>query len=124
MATFRLFPLISKIVIPVTCDPKYIRPDPKGLAVVHAGNAEYAVIANNNDSLQAIKLPGNRKSIMRTPGDAYAIFSLKNKRSYRQEFYLGDNYLSSGSGRIYFGSQVTGITIFDIKGNKRNVAIQ
>lgn len=98
--------------------------DSKGLAVVHAGNAVYAVIANNNDSLQAIKLPGNRKSIMRTPGDAYAIFSLKNKRSYRQEFYLGDNYLSSGSGRIYFGSQVTGITIFDIKGNKRNVAIQ
>jgi hypothetical protein len=56
--------------------------------------------------------------------DMYAIIYKKNGQSYRQEFYWGSNYLSQSSRMLQVGKEVSSVSIYDNRGNKREEEIK
>jgi hypothetical protein len=94
--------------------------DSKGTAVLHLKQGTpVLLIANNNDSLQAFRLPASGKKISIRQNEVYGILSGTNGREYRKEFYLGNNYLSQGSRVFAFNPSIKGIKIVDSKGGSR-----
>lgn len=95
--------------------------DNKSLANIIFSNGKQALIVGTNaDSLKIIRVKKQLPLRKLLPGDAYALVTGKDGKTYRQEFYYGHSYLSQGS-RCFTVSEGTGhIEIYDSKGAKRN----
>jgi len=99
--------------------------DSKGIAQINlADNSSVTLVANNNDALQAYRFL-KRKSIPIpvNADDAYAIVHKKDGSSFKHEIYFGNAYLSSSSRALYYSDPVTGVTIYNIKGVKREIRV-
>ncbi|ULQ51303.1 VCBS repeat-containing protein [Flavihumibacter fluvii] len=95
--------------------------DTKGTALMYsADDHPVLLVANNNDTLQAFSLPSSGNKIRLQDKDAYAIIHTTAGKQFRQEFYYGDNYLSSGSRKLEWTKNIQSIVIFDNKGKSRN----
>jgi hypothetical protein len=95
----------------------------KGLAELFfpAGNS-VMLVANNNAKMEAYALNHNSiKVFSLNIDDEYAVIHKADGSSFRQEFYYGSGYLSQ-SGRVFkSGKNVISATIYDAKGNKKDI---
>ena len=95
--------------------------DVKSLAEIYLSDGTCLIlVGNNSGKMEAYKF--ERKEYTTIPlknNDVYAIIGKKNGQRYRQEFYYGSNYLSQTSRTLKIENNVTGVTIFDSRGNKR-----
>lgn len=100
--------------------------DVKGMAELVTGKGTRIILIGNNAStMEAYQLDKNDgKSIAVKSTDMYAIIHKKNGQSYRQEFYWGNNYLSQSSRLLQVGKDVSGVSIYDNQGNKREQEIK
>jgi len=55
------------------------------------------------------------------PDDAYALISLKNGKTRREEFYYGTSFLSQSSRVLSIPENATHITLFNTKNQSRNI---
>ena len=79
------------------------------------------LVGNNNDHLESYNINSrNTRTIIPGPSDVYAIVHLKNGRSYKQEFYFGNNYLSQTSRKIAWNNNIESIDIYDNKNHVVN----
>ena len=79
------------------------------------------LVGNNNDHLESYTINSrNTRTIIPGPSDVYAIVRLKNGRSYKQEFYFGNNYLSQTSRKIAWNNNIESIDIYDNKNHVVN----
>jgi enediyne biosynthesis protein E4 len=79
------------------------------------------IVGTNSDSVKMFTLNRKTAVIKLLPGESYAIVTDENNKSYRQEFYYGESYLSQ-SGRSYqVPSNARSITIYSYSGNKRTL---
>ena len=99
--------------------------DSKGMVQINLADSISAIlVANNNDSLQAYQLIKNRNvAIPVNQDDAYAVIHKKDGTSFKQELYLGSTYLSSSSRMLCYTDPVVSITIYDVKGMKRDIPV-
>ena len=96
--------------------------DAKGMAELVTGNhSSIILLANNSGAMQSYQL--SNKGITTIPldkNDVYAVVQNKNGKTYRQEFYWGNTYLSHSSRAFQYNTfQLLSATIYDNKGNKR-----
>lgn len=79
----------------------------------------YIMTGNNSSQLQVFKKSPTVKTteikVDRKDGFTYAVVTLKNGQSYRQEFYNGAGYLSQSSLNMVVSSEVKSISFY--KGN-------
>ncbi|MEP7258062.1 MAG: VCBS repeat-containing protein [Flavitalea sp.] len=80
------------------------------------------IIGVNSDSLKIFTTGEKPKRIDLEAGDAYAIINDKDNRSYRQEFYYGQSYLSQGSRSFELPANTRSITIVSYSGKKRTLS--
>lgn len=85
---------------------------------------DVVLVGNNDDRMEAYTFRVSPSHII-VPheDDAYAVIKRKSGKTYRQEFYFGNNYLSSSSRRLKVGRDVISVTIFDNAGKKRNESL-
>ena len=95
----------------------------KSLAVINIGKTKSTVLltTNSNGPVNAFKVAKADKTVQLNSNDSYAIISYADGKKRRQEFYCGSGYLSQNTASIVITDQVTDITVFDNKGNSRNV---
>jgi enediyne biosynthesis protein E4 len=86
--------------------------------------SDVVLVGNNDNKMEAYSFP-DKASYVIVPhdDDAYAIIRKRSGKSYRHEFYFGNNYLSSSSRRLKVGRDVVSVTIYDNAGKKRNEAL-
>ncbi len=100
--------------------------DCKGIAALPLSpSAMMIVSANNNGNVESYVFRANANTVVAAGrSDKYAIIEKKDGNAYKHEFYWGDTYLS-GSSRIlsYNTAQVLSVTLYDDKGNKKQVAV-
>ena len=79
------------------------------------------LVGNNNDHLECYNINGrNSRTFIPGPNDVYAMVHLKNGRSYKQEFYYGNNYLSQTSRKIVWNTNIESMDIYDNKNHVVN----
>lgn len=96
--------------------------DVKGIAEIFLKDGGSAVlVANNDNRMEAYRLPENKGHLLiPRQTDRYAVVHKKSGKSYKHEFYYGNNYLSHTSRSIIFGNDVKSVTIYDNQGRSRN----
>lgn len=98
--------------------------DSKGLVELAQASAGVAVLVGvNNGPLEAYVL--TKKPTQLIPiqaSDQYAIVQTKSGKSYKQEFYYGQGYLSQPGRYIRMEPSTASIVIVDQQNNRRNLA--
>lgn len=96
--------------------------DAKGLTELHLSDGTAVVlVANNSGPLETYWLNRPAVSLVALrPEDTYALVRLRNGKTYRQEVYYGQGYLSQTARRLSIGNAVTSVTIFDRFGRSRS----
>ncbi|MBL7697379.1 MAG: VCBS repeat-containing protein [Chitinophagaceae bacterium] len=79
------------------------------------------VIGTNSDSVKLVTGISPGKSVKLLPGDAYALITGTDNRTYRQEFYYGHSYLSQGSRTFSPPANAKAITIYNYSGATRDL---
>jgi len=100
--------------------------DSKGMALLHtAVNANIILSANNDGDLKTYSFSNNNMaSATAGKNDVYALIQKNNGKTYRQEFYWGNSYLSNSSRVFnYNSSLVSSVIFYDNKGNKKQVTV-
>jgi len=100
--------------------------DSKGMALLHtAVNANIILSANNDGDLKTYSFSNNNMaSAIAGKNDVYALIHNNNGKTYKQEFYWGNSYLSNSSRVfIYNSSLVSSVIFYDNKGNKKQVTV-
>ncbi|MEP6947891.1 MAG: VCBS repeat-containing protein [Ginsengibacter sp.] len=83
-------------------------------------NNSYLLAASqNNGPLKIFNSKTKQKIISLLPGDAYCISTLKNGKKRREEFYVGNSYLSQSAPFIIADETISSIEITNKKGEKR-----
>lgn len=95
----------------------------KALSVITTGklNIPTIITTNSSGAVQAFKFTPTNKVIKLNANDRYAEIALKNGGTRRMEFYSGAGYLSQSSKIIVVTDDMQSISVFDNKGNQRNV---
>jgi hypothetical protein len=99
--------------------------DVKALTEIVLKDGSSAVLVGNNDNrMEAYRFPHKSSHII-VPhdDDAYAIIKKRSGKSYKHEFYFGNNYLSSSSRRLRVDSDALSVTLYNNAGKKRNEAL-
>ena len=99
--------------------------DSKGMESINSANGSSEIlVANKNDTLQSYLVMNKAtQTIHIKQNDVYAIIHETNGKSFKKEFYFGSTYLSSSSRAFNFGQTISGLTIYNNKGEKREVAV-
>ena len=100
--------------------------DSKGMALLHtAVNANIILSANNDGDLKTYSFSNNNMaSATAGKNDVYALIQNNNGKTYKQEFYWGNSYLSNSSRVFnYNSSLVSSVIFYDNKGNKKQVTV-
>jgi hypothetical protein len=96
--------------------------DVKGLAEIYLKDGTSTVLVANNDSkLEAYRFPVNKGHLLVPRStDVFAIIHKKSGKSYKHEFYYGNNYLSNTSRKLKLSDDVKSVTFYDNTGKSRN----
>ena len=99
--------------------------DCKGMAQINlADNSALILVASNNGKLQSYTWAKNKNApIPVNQNDVYAVVHKKDGTSFKQELYFGNTYLSGSSRMLTYTYPVTGVTVFNNKGIKREIKI-
>jgi len=104
--------------VPVTQSGFFVDGDAKAIAkLISDEGKELVLVTQNRDSLKVFTRPGkaviDKASIVRLKPDTdYVIVELTNGKKRREEFYLGNGYLSSSANAIIKNKNVARVTIF------------
>lgn len=96
--------------------------DAKSLATLITREGSQLILAAINDG----KLKVHRASISGkyyspSPGDAFAMITLKNGRIYKHEFYFGSSYLSNSSRRLIFPADRAEVVVHRFSGEQISI---
>jgi hypothetical protein len=98
--------------------------DGKSLAKLQASDSTLLVISGQNrGKLGAFKSEYSYRSISLDPFDQAAIVFLKDGRSYREEIYYGNSYLSHSGRRLWLPQNAMNVEIINYQGVKRIVSL-
>jgi len=79
-------------------------------------------ISSNSDSLHVFSFADNQqKSVAVNSDETYAVIKQRNGKTYRQEFYFSNSYLSQSTRRFSISADVTSVTFYNVQGEKRTV---
>ena len=94
--------------------------DAKGLTELFLTTGERIIlVANNNSRLESYALTtGTHQVVPLQPDDVYALVHKQNGKTYRQEFYYGQGYLSQTARGLMLGQNETAV-IYNRYGQKR-----
>ncbi|HTE31741.1 MAG TPA: VCBS repeat-containing protein [Chryseolinea sp.] len=96
--------------------------DGKGMArLITDEGYELIVVGNNSGKLRTYTTANRSKHFFPKMDDVYALVMLSNGKTYKHEFYYGSTYLSQSSRSLAISPALKNITIFDAKGNSRNI---
>jgi len=103
-----------------------VQGDAKALIQLHhAQSGQQIVIASQNrGALKIFSSNATAKSIVLNRDDSHAIIELKNGTTRREEFYYGNSFLSQSSRRLLLDDLMDKVTIFNVKGVERRIAIE
>ncbi len=104
----------------------YVPGDAKGLAEVRGKQGESLyVVTQNQDSLRVFseKQAAPDRIVQLEPMDAWAAITMADGSTCKAEFYYGSTYLSQSTRQIKFSDEVVSITIYDFKGNSRDIML-
>ena len=73
----------------------------------------------NSDSLRAYTSRATIQYLAVKPGETYAVLTRKDGKSYRQEFYRGNTYLSASSRTLAVSSAIASVRFYDVLGKSR-----
>jgi hypothetical protein len=84
------------------------------------------LVTQNNDSLRvfAPSRSGRERNVKLAPLDAYAVLTLANGVTRRQELYYGSTYLSQSSRYLRLPLDVAKAVVFDSRGQSRTVLVR
>ena len=98
--------------------------DNKSLVLMDNGNRTLALVGTNSGELKAYKInQSNVVNIAAQPQDIYAIITLKNGTTFRQELYWGSSYLSQSSRTIRLSKSIGSIASYSIHGKNKEVKL-
>jgi enediyne biosynthesis protein E4 len=98
--------------------------DSKGIALLHTtAGANIILSANNDGELKTHAFTTDNITFAKAgKNDVYAVIQNKNGKTYRQEFYWGNSYLSNSSPGLSFNSSLVLSVVFcDNKGNRKQI---
>jgi len=96
--------------------------DAKGLAQIRIeGGQTLVLVANNAGHMGSYEVNSPGMVIQAQNQETYALITLKDGRTYKQEFYYGSTYLSHTSRSIILTKEVESVVIYDYLGNSRNI---
>jgi len=96
--------------------------DGKSLAKLQSPDQALLVVsAQNRGKLGLFKCVNRYKSINLFPGDHAAIVHLNDQRSYREELYYGNTYLSHSGRRLWLPENADKVEIINYLGDRRIV---
>ncbi len=99
--------------------------DGKSLVKVKSSDGSLVVVSGQNQGKLGMFRSGqNSYSLLISPFDCAVIVHLENQRSYREEIYYGDSFLSQSARRLWLPKDVKKIELIDYQGNIREVAIE
>jgi enediyne biosynthesis protein E4 len=103
----------------------FLKGDNKSIIQLNAFDGTAIIlVGTNSDSLKVIKQKVKpNKVIPLLADDCYAIITDKNGGQYRTEFYYGSTYLSQSSRSLSFSGNEKKVTIYNSKGNKRDIQL-
>ncbi len=101
----------------------FVDGDAKGAAEVMVdGTRSLVLVTQNNDSLKVFSSAREgRRNVRLQPLDAYAVVTLADGSTRREEFYYGSTYLSQSSRFLALPAGARGAVIYDYAGRSRTV---
>jgi hypothetical protein len=111
--------------IPVTESGFFVDGDAKAMAQLTLNNGtQLLLVTQNRDSLKVFQRSDGRNRPVETsvsvkPTEEYAIIEFTDGRKRKQEFYLGNGYLSSSSQTIIKGGKIASINLFSRKTSRK-----
>jgi hypothetical protein len=94
----------------------------RAMVKLHGSSGNYLVAASQyKNALKIFELNRKIHTVQVKPTDISALIRFKNGKTEKREFYSGSSFLSQSSCFIPVNDNVTGITIFEKSGNKRDI---
>ena len=98
----------------------YIPGNGKALVKLSGSSGNYLVAASQNkDALKLFELKRKVKVLQIKPSEVSALIRFKNGKTEKREFYYGSSFLSQSARFININENVSGVMIFDTKGDQR-----
>ena len=99
--------------------------DAKGMAKLTTVSGDKLILIGNNSSpLKTFRVQQNSKYILIESDDVFASITTRSGKKYKQEFYYGSTYLSQSSRELFIPNDAASIEIFNMKGERRKIAMQ
>ena len=96
--------------------------DNKSLVSINMVNgSSMIIIGTNSDSLKMFTINDRSRVIKILPGESFALITGVNNKTYRQEFYYGQSYLSQSSRTFSIPSDAKSVVFYSFTGQKREV---
>jgi hypothetical protein len=100
----------------------YIPGNGKALIKCRGNNSGYLLAASqNNGPLKVFNSKASQKIIPLLPGDRYCIYTLRTGKKRKEEFYIGNSYLSQSAPFIIVDRSIIRIEIINKNGEKRTI---
>jgi len=98
----------------------YIPHNGKALVKLRSSSGDYLIAASQHqDVLKMYRLKRKIRAFRVDRDDVNAVVDCKNNKSYKEEFYYGNSFLSQSSRFILADSNVRSITVRNSKGKRR-----
>lgn len=97
----------------------FAKEEARGMAKISSPKQEGFLVANNNGALRYYGINDNGQKVPLKSGDRYALISLANGKTYKEEFYIGSGYLSQGSFSLNIPKNATKVTIMNSSEGER-----
>ncbi len=105
----------------------YVDGDAKAIAeLVLDDTHSLVLVTQNDDSLKVFTQSrhGRTRNLRVGALDAYAVLTLANGTTRREELYYGSGYLSQSSRFLRVPEGVTRVTVYDSRGHSRDVVLR
>ena len=100
----------------------YIPGNGKALVKLLGSSGNYLIAASQNkDVLRLFGLKRKVKVVQIKPSEVSALIRFKNGKTEKREFYYGSSFLSQSARFIDINEKVAGVTILNVKGEKREI---
>jgi hypothetical protein len=100
----------------------YIPGNGKALIKCRGDSNSYLLAASqNNGPLKVFNSKATKKIIPLSPGDRYCIYTLRTGKKRKEEFYLGNSYLSQSAPFIIVDKTIVSVEIINKNGEKRSI---
>lgn len=111
--------------VPVSRSGFFVDTDAKGIAELALPDGRSLILsASNQGPVKAFTYMQKKEIVPLRPSDAWAVVTLQNGKSRRQEFYYGSTYLSQSSRTLAVPTGAQAVKIYDFNGRNRQVVLQ